>query len=87
MPEQEGMKMKWVENFESGKPFVDLDWEDMGFSSPPEEWEGRTGKDFLYFKHRPCGQILRSWAGFAGPRAARGKIDDHSGSCPKKAAT
>ena len=75
MPEQEGMKGEWVEEFESGKPFVDLDW------------EGRMGKDFIYLKHGPCGRVLRLVAGFVGSRAARGKIDDHSGSCPKKAAT
>ena len=82
-----GLKGDKLEDFESGKPFVDLDWDDLGFTSSPKEWEGRMGKDFIYLKHGPCGRVLRLVAGFVGSRAARGKIDDHSGSCPKKAAT
>ncbi|MFZ2202349.1 MAG: hypothetical protein WAV56_03035 [Microgenomates group bacterium] len=86
MPEQEGVKREWIEGFESGKPFVDLDWEDMGFNSPPEGWEGRMGVEFVYFKHNSCGGVWRKVAGFVGSRAARSLIDGHSGSCQKAAA-
>lgn len=84
MPEQEGLRKYMVEDFESGKPFVDLDWEDIGFTSPPEGWEGRTGK-LMYLKHVPCGRIFGLAAGIVGPREIKNVIDNHSGSCRKEA--
>ena len=84
MPEQQKLERE-EEEFKSGKLFVDLDWDDLGFTSPPKEWEGRTGK-FKYFKHRPCGQILKFFAEFAGPKGVRSLIDSHSKSCQKESA-
>ncbi|MEK7091143.1 MAG: hypothetical protein AAB887_01385 [Patescibacteria group bacterium] len=96
MPEQEHTIREIAEGFEEGKPFVDSDWDDFGFESTPEGWEGRRGKivvptglsggggAFMFFKHQPCGQVWRFGAGFVGPRAIRNVLVEHPKSCQKE---
>ena len=74
MPEQEHTIREIAEGFEEGKPLIDSDWEDMEFTSSPEGWEGRMERDFMYFKHIPCGQICL----FTGPQCHEKKF------CPAK---
>lgn len=92
MPEQEHAIREIAEGFESGKPFIDLDWDDLGFESAPKGWEGRLAKivptgqpggggDFMLFKHQPCGKIWRFGAGIVGPRAIRNVLVEHPKSC------
>jgi hypothetical protein len=92
MPEQEWLKKEIGEQFDQGKPLNNLDWDDFGFASAPEGWEGKTfrivpvglsggGGDLMLFKHTPCGQIWRFAAGFVGPRAIKNVLVEHPKSC------